>query len=52
MHSLAGDEFAQWVNSLVQARNEKLASENNMFIDLDDQVARAFHNSTAVSSKF
>ena len=52
VYTLVEDLFAAWVNERVEQRNRKLAEENDLLIDFDPEIARAFHASTAISSKF
>ena len=49
--TLIGDSFAEWVNERVEARNHKLLEEANKAIELDPEIAKAFHAATSVSSK-
>ena len=50
-YSLLGDQFANWVKDRINQRNQKLAVERNLMIDMDPEIARAFQNSTSISSK-
>lgn len=49
--TLVGGPFQQWVDERIEARNEKLASDNNQMIEVDPQIAAAFAASTSLSSK-
>ena len=49
--TILGDPFQAWVNERCQDRNEKLAIEKELNIQLDANVAKAFHASTAISCK-
>ena len=49
IYTLVQDPFAAWVKERVESRNLKLAEDNNMFIDLDPDIARAFNSSTEIS---
>lgn len=51
MYSLIQGEFADWVRDHIEARNRKMTSAHNLLIDMDPDIAEAFSNSTAVSSK-
>lgn len=52
IHTLVGDPFVVWVQAQIEARNAKIASERDMMIDLDPQIASLFNSSTAVSGRF
>jgi hypothetical protein len=39
------------VKDRINQRNQKLAVERNLMIDMDPEIARAFQNSTSISSK-
>ena len=45
------DNFTQWVKEQVEERNEYVTEKRDMNIELDPDIAEAFHNSTAVSCK-
>ena len=47
--TVVGKPFADWVDSRVTERNKARVVEKNMMIDLDPEVAKAFHESTHVS---
>ena len=51
IYTLIRDPFSEWVKSLIDARNKKVTVAHNLLIDMDPEVAAAFANSTAVSSK-
>ena len=48
-YSLFGDSFSDWVFAQIEARNAKLAKEKNLMINLDPEIAAAWHSSTAVA---
>ena len=52
VYTLARDEFTNWVQERINERNEKLKAEKDMEIDMDPEIARIFHASTAVSGRF
>jgi len=52
VYTLVGDPFRQWVESVMQARDQKIKDEKNLGIDLDPDILSVFRNSTAVSSKY
>ena len=47
-----GEPFQNWVNQRCTERNEKVAIEKDLSIQLDANIAKAFHASTAISCKF
>ena len=52
IYTIVGDTFKQWVSAEIDKRNEEVATKGNLNIAVDPEIAKAFHNSTAVSSKF
>ena len=48
-YTLFGDSFSNWVFDQIEARNAKLAKEKNLMINLDPEIAAAWHSSTAVA---
>jgi hypothetical protein len=51
IYTLAGAEFTAWVQERINERNEKLKADKDMIIEMDPEIARIFHASTAVSGK-
>jgi hypothetical protein len=51
IYSIVGDPFMKWVKNRVAARNSKVAVTNNLNVQLDPNVAKAFAMSSAVSRK-
>ena len=51
-YSIVGDDFADWIKRNIEFRNQKLAQEKNLLIEVDADIAQAFHNSTSVSRMF
>jgi len=49
IYTLVGDDFKQWVKTQINTRNERVAVEANLNIEMDPAIAAAFNNSTAVS---
>ena len=47
--SLIGAPFFDWVNQRIDQRNAEVIQEKNLAINMDPEVAKAFHASTAVS---
>ena len=50
--SVIGPKFGQWVEDTIEERNSKIATSNNLHIDIAPELLDAFKASTAVSSKF
>ena len=51
IYSILGDQFREWVSSRIKVRNEKVAENNDLMIELDPKIAEAFKNSLNISSK-
>ena len=51
-YTKVGDVFGQWVAENIEERNEKVASDRDLLIDMDPEVYKAFQTSTAVSCKY
>ena len=49
--TVLGDTFGDWVKAQIEARNTKVLVERNNNIEMDPEMAAAFNQSTAVSSK-
>ena len=52
LYSIQGESFANFVNSVIEERNAKIAAERDMLIHLDPAVYEAFTGSTSVSCMF
>ena len=50
-YTLVGRPFADWVQTKMETRNEKLIAKRDMAIMMDPDILRAFQASTHVSSK-
>ena len=50
--TVLGTVFGDWVKAQILARNTKVLVERNNNIEMDPDMAAAFTNSTAVSSKY
>ena len=48
---MVGQAFGEWVSEQIEARNERLAEERDLMIQMDPAVYEAFQKSTAVSCK-
>ena len=51
IYTLVGQPFADWVNSGIESRNQKLTQKNDMLVQMDPEIARIFASSTTVSGK-
>ena len=51
-YTAIGKPFGDWVRQQIETRNQKLAIDRQLNIELDPELAQAFHASTAISSKF
>jgi hypothetical protein len=51
VYAVIGESFSQWVRREIEVRNEKLAQERDLLIEMDPQIAKAFHESVNISSK-
>ena len=51
-YTIVGDQFNEWVQEKIRERNDRVASKNDLMIELDPAIARAFQASTMISSKF
>ena len=49
---MLGSTFTDWVGEQIQARNEDVTDKKEMNIELDADIAAAFHTSTSVSRKY
>lgn len=52
IYSIVGDEFRTWVFDQIKSRNDHLAEQNDLMIELDPEIAAAFGQSFNISSKF
>ena len=51
-YTVLKDEFAEWVKTQIQNRNEEVVEKGELTIEMDAEVFAAFQASTAVSRKF
>ena len=51
-YTLMQEPFKVWVRDLIKSRNDKVAENRNLMIELDPEVARAFRDSVNISSKY
>jgi hypothetical protein len=50
-YSVVGKPFSDWVDDLVNDRHQGVADKNDLMIAMDPEIAKAFQESTAISSK-
>jgi hypothetical protein len=48
---VVGKPFSDWVDDLVNDRHQGVADKNDLMIAMDPEIAKAFQESTAISSK-
>ena len=51
IYTLIGDDFRNWVAQVIKDRNSRVAAKNDLIIDLDPEIAKAFKSSLNISSK-
>ena len=47
-----GEKFKSWVQEVIVERNNRIAENRKLIIELDPAVATAFRDSVNISSKF
>ena len=52
VYTKVGKPFFDWVDNKIKARNAKVTSDKDLIIEMDEDIARVFQASTAVSGKF
>ena len=51
-YTLMGEKFKSWVLEVIVERNNRIAENRKLIIELDPAVAAAFRDSVNISSKF
>ena len=51
-YTVIGEPFSTWVKDEISSRNEELAKKQKLLIDMDPEIAKAFHDSVNISSRF
>ena len=51
-YTLMGEKFKSWVQEVIVERNNRIAENRKLIIELDPAVATAFRDSVNISSKF
>ena len=49
VYTIVGEPFKVWVDQEIAKRNAKLVAEQNLAIDMDPEIAAAFHASGHIS---
>ena len=52
LYAVIGDSFSNYISLKVHARNEKVAAERDIMINVDPELAAAFNNATHISCKY
>ena len=52
IYTLVGEPFANWVKDLIKSRNDHVAEQNELMLELDPEIAAAFRGSLNISSKY
>ena len=52
IYTLIGAPFANWVKDLIKSRNDHVAEQNDLMLELDPEIAAAFKDSLNISSKY
>ena len=50
LYTLIGDQLKDFVNIHIKARNDEVAVNRNLIIDMDPEIAQAFQRSVNISS--
>ena len=50
--TIVGEPFQKWVDQHIEYRNKKVAVEKNQMVKMDPAVAKAFRDSTTITSKY
>ena len=51
INTVVKEPFRKWVSERIKERNDTIAENRNLVIDLDPEIAKAFHSSVNISSK-
>lgn len=51
IHTIVGNDFSEWVQRQVDARNDKVTEKQSLSLEMDPEIAQAFYDSKQVSSK-
>ena len=50
-YSVVGETFNAWVKEEISNRNDELAKKQKLLIEMDGEIANAFHSSVNISSR-
>ena len=51
VYTIIGKPFSDWVQEEIALRNEEIAKKQKLLIEMDPEIAKAFHASANISSK-
>lgn len=51
-YSVIGEPFNTWVKEEIVNRNDELAKKQKLLIEMDSEIAKAFHSSVNISSMY
>ena len=51
IYKIGGKPFVEWTQEKMKERDEKLARDRDLVIELDGELAQAFMDSTSISCK-
>ena len=49
VYTIVGQTFNDWVKGRVEERNNKVAVDKGLLIEVDEEIANALNSSTAIS---
>ena len=49
VYTVVGEQFKTWARERIDERNQRVAIDKDLMIDVDPAIAQAFNASTAVS---
>ena len=50
--TVVGKPFSDWVTGVLNQRNDDMAQKQNFMVDVDNEIAQIFAQSTSLSSKY
>ena len=52
MFTVGGEDFGHWAQRMQDNRNNRMAQDNNLVIDIDPEIKKVFDLSKNISSKY
>ena len=52
IYTIVGDKFRKWVQGKIQERTEAIMAKQDMAIEMDPEVFKAFKSSNTISGKY